>query len=184
MVECILMTFVCSLSVDVWHTMNTVPNRGFVKCPHQDTRPRLMEWLAAAIECNNDRAKMQVNPLHTSSNGFAVNLSAVLLKLCEPFLDPDIGMMQFMRVLMYCGKRGFHAHRQGVGQDRCVVPVFSRSSHHHRRRERHQGSGQCGGGTRTSRGQGHGGRGAGVCRLLLLMVQICIVACTCCGAHI
>lgn len=57
----------------------------------QDTRPRMMEWLAAAIECNNDRAKMQVNPLHTSSSGFAVNLSAVLLKLCEPFLDPDIG---------------------------------------------------------------------------------------------
>lgn len=51
----------------------------------------MMEWLAAAIECNNDRAKMQVNPLHTSSSGFAVNLSAVLLKLCEPFLDPDIG---------------------------------------------------------------------------------------------
>ena len=52
----------------------------------------MLQWLAAVIECNaKERSKMKMDHSQAASHGFFVNLNAVLLKMCEPFLDPLSG---------------------------------------------------------------------------------------------
>lgn len=53
-----------------------------------DTRERALEYIAAVITANEGRSKMQADVQATASHGFFHNLGAVMLKLCEPFLDP------------------------------------------------------------------------------------------------
>ncbi len=48
----------------------------------------MLAWLAAALELNAERGKMQMRIEKASSHGFAVNLSGVLMRLCDPFVDP------------------------------------------------------------------------------------------------
>uniref|UniRef100_A0ACD5WWW2 Uncharacterized protein n=1 Tax=Avena sativa TaxID=4498 RepID=A0ACD5WWW2_AVESA len=52
-----------------------------------DTRDQVLEYLAEVINKNVGRSRMQVDPLKCASAGMFVNLSAVMLRLCEPFLD-------------------------------------------------------------------------------------------------
>ncbi|KAK1660478.1 hypothetical protein QYE76_048637 [Lolium multiflorum] len=52
-----------------------------------DTRDKVLEYLAEMINKNVGRSGMQVDPLKCASSGTFVNLSAVMLRLCEPFLD-------------------------------------------------------------------------------------------------
>lgn len=55
----------------------------------KETRNATMEWIGKAIEGNIARSQMNPNRLEISSNGFCFNLSSVLLKLSEPFVDPS-----------------------------------------------------------------------------------------------
>eukprot|EP00803_Ostreobium_quekettii_P005943 evm.model.scf_1775.2 EVM.evm.TU.scf_1775.2 scf_1775:13595-17142(+) len=57
----------------------------------KDTREAMLKWFAAALKSNAGRARMNISPLATSSHGFCINLSRVLLQLCEPFVDPNSG---------------------------------------------------------------------------------------------
>ncbi|KAG6523946.1 probable ubiquitin conjugation factor E4 isoform X1 [Zingiber officinale] len=52
-----------------------------------DTRERVLEYLAEVIKKNSARSRMQVDPLSSASSGMFVNLSSVMIRLCEPFLD-------------------------------------------------------------------------------------------------
>ncbi|XP_066390202.1 probable ubiquitin conjugation factor E4 isoform X5 [Miscanthus floridulus] len=52
-----------------------------------DTREKVLEYIAEVINKNASRSGMQVDPLKCASSGMFVNLSAVMLRLCEPFLD-------------------------------------------------------------------------------------------------
>ncbi|KAM0885791.1 hypothetical protein ACQ4PT_030100 [Festuca glaucescens] len=52
-----------------------------------ETRDKVLEYLAELINKNVGRSGMQVDPLKCASTGMFVNLSAVMLRLCEPFLD-------------------------------------------------------------------------------------------------
>ncbi|KAK3146922.1 hypothetical protein QOZ80_3BG0275040 [Eleusine coracana subsp. coracana] len=52
-----------------------------------DTREKVLEYIAELINKNAARSGMQVDPLKCASSGMFVNLSAVMLRLCEPFLD-------------------------------------------------------------------------------------------------
>ncbi|XP_047082657.1 probable ubiquitin conjugation factor E4 [Lolium rigidum] len=52
-----------------------------------ETRDKVLEYLAEVINKNVGRSGMQVDPLKCASSGMFVNLSAVMLRLCEPFLD-------------------------------------------------------------------------------------------------
>ncbi|CAL8466128.1 g5664 [Coccomyxa elongata] len=54
----------------------------------QDTREGMLSWLALALECNAERNKMQMNPRLASNHSFFVSLDTVLLRLCDPFLEP------------------------------------------------------------------------------------------------
>ncbi|XP_059644288.1 probable ubiquitin conjugation factor E4 [Cornus florida] len=55
-----------------------------------DTRESVLEYLAEVINRNTSRAHMQVDPISCASSGMFVNLSAVMLRLCEPFLDANL----------------------------------------------------------------------------------------------
>lgn len=52
-----------------------------------DTREKVLEYLAVVIKKNAARSRIQVDPMSCASSGMFVNLSAVMLRLCEPFLD-------------------------------------------------------------------------------------------------
>ncbi|KAF3444825.1 hypothetical protein FNV43_RR14518 [Rhamnella rubrinervis] len=55
-----------------------------------ETRHHVLEYLAEVINKNSSRAHIQVDPLSSASSGMFVNLSAVMLRLCEPFLDANL----------------------------------------------------------------------------------------------
>ncbi|KAI4352517.1 hypothetical protein L6164_006760 [Bauhinia variegata] len=55
-----------------------------------DTRENVLEYLADVINKNVSRAHIQVDPMSCASSGMFVNLSAVMLRLCEPFLDATL----------------------------------------------------------------------------------------------
>lgn len=50
-----------------------------------------IDWIAAALHCNAERAKMRPDVRKAATEGFMINLSAVCLRLCRPFLDPVQG---------------------------------------------------------------------------------------------
>lgn len=55
-----------------------------------ETRENVLEYLAEVINRNSSRAHIQVDPLSCASSGMFVNLSAIMLRLCEPFLDANL----------------------------------------------------------------------------------------------
>lgn len=79
-------------------TIKTVANNLYdgltevLKCllKNTSTRETVLEYLAEVINKNASRAHLQVDPLSCASSGMFVNLSAVMLQLCEPFLDANL----------------------------------------------------------------------------------------------
>ena len=55
----------------------------------QDAREPMIQWLAAAVESSAGRAKMGRNIRQLPSDAFCLTLNTVLLKLCDPFVDPS-----------------------------------------------------------------------------------------------
>ena len=52
----------------------------------------MLQWIATCLEWNSkERSKMKMDHTHAASHGFFMNLDAVLLKMCEPFLEPLSG---------------------------------------------------------------------------------------------
>ena len=49
----------------------------------------MLAWLFAAVESNRERAKTMPDYRIAASHGFFMNLGAVCLKLCQPFLRPS-----------------------------------------------------------------------------------------------
>ncbi|KAL1291560.1 hypothetical protein HN51_060091 [Arachis hypogaea] len=62
----------------------------FILLKSKDTRDSVLEYLAEVININASRAHIQVDPITCASSGMFVNLSAVMLHLCEPFLDANL----------------------------------------------------------------------------------------------
>ncbi|KAK4772848.1 hypothetical protein SAY87_027867 [Trapa incisa] len=55
-----------------------------------ETRENVLEYLAEVLNKNSSRAHMEVDYMSCASSGMFVNLSAVMLRLCEPFLDANL----------------------------------------------------------------------------------------------
>ncbi|KAK8707547.1 hypothetical protein V6N13_058603 [Hibiscus sabdariffa] len=55
-----------------------------------ETRDSVLDYLAEVINKNASRAHLQVDPISCASFGMFVNLSAVMLRLAEPFLDANL----------------------------------------------------------------------------------------------
>mmetsp|Transcript_9577 Transcript_9577/g.28938 ORF Transcript_9577/g.28938 Transcript_9577/m.28938 type:complete len:1092 (+) Transcript_9577:200-3475(+) len=53
-----------------------------------EAREATLDWFSHVAKLNEDRQKMHFDPKTVSSDGFMLNVDAVLLKVCEPFLDP------------------------------------------------------------------------------------------------
>ena len=53
----------------------------------KESRDRMLDWFAAAINLNHKRRAIQVNQKEVSSDGFMINLTTCLDQLCEPFMD-------------------------------------------------------------------------------------------------
>ncbi|CAN7141040.1 unnamed protein product [Brassica rapa subsp. narinosa] len=71
-----------------------------------DTRECVLQFLSEVINANASRAHIQVDPVSCASSGMFCNLSAVMLRLCEPFLDPH-----FTKRDKIDPKYAFYGHR-------------------------------------------------------------------------
>ncbi|KAM6573677.1 hypothetical protein CsatA_017757 [Cannabis sativa] len=60
---------------------------------NQDTRRHVLEFFAEVINKNSSRAHIQVDAMSCASSGMFVNLSIVMLRLCDPFLDANLTKM-------------------------------------------------------------------------------------------
>lgn len=58
------------------------------------SRQRLLEWFAYAMNVNHKRRAIQVNPKEVASDGFMMNVTAVLDRMCEPFMDTKFDRME------------------------------------------------------------------------------------------
>ena len=50
-------------------------------------RESVLAYFAHILRLNEKRAQMQVDPQTVASEGFMHNIAAVLLDLCDPFMD-------------------------------------------------------------------------------------------------
>ncbi|KAG0558710.1 hypothetical protein KC19_10G048000 [Ceratodon purpureus] len=57
---------------------------------NSETKEAVLQYLADVIQKNGNRSQLQSNPLAVASSGMFVSLSAVMLKLCAPFLDASL----------------------------------------------------------------------------------------------
>lgn len=52
----------------------------------------MVKWIGICLEWNSkERSKMKMDYAHAAPDSFFINLDAVLLKMCEPFLEPLSG---------------------------------------------------------------------------------------------
>lgn len=49
----------------------------------------MLQWLFASVELNAERAKSYPDYRVAASDGFFMNLAAVCVKLCQPFIQPS-----------------------------------------------------------------------------------------------
>ncbi|KAF8459134.1 ubiquitin elongating factor core-domain-containing protein [Terfezia claveryi] len=52
-----------------------------------ETRSKVLDWFAKIVNLNTKRTALQVDPATVASDGFMLNVTAVLTRLCEPFMD-------------------------------------------------------------------------------------------------
>lgn len=57
----------------------------------QATREAMLKWIALALEANKEHKKEMPDISVAAPRGLMLNLSAVMLKVCDPFLDPASG---------------------------------------------------------------------------------------------
>ena len=53
----------------------------------KEARSKTLDWFAFIFNTNHKRRAIQVNPKEVASDGFMVNVTAVLDQLCQPFMD-------------------------------------------------------------------------------------------------
>lgn len=53
----------------------------------KDARSKVLDWFAFIFNTNHKRRALQVKPDEVASDGFMVNVTAVLDQLCQPFMD-------------------------------------------------------------------------------------------------
>lgn len=58
-----------------------------------EARERVLDWFALTVNANHKRRAMRVDKTTVSSDGFMVNVNAVLDKLCEPFMDAQFSKL-------------------------------------------------------------------------------------------
>lgn len=59
-----------------------------------DTRNRTLDWFSHIMNANHKRRAMQVDPKDISTDGFMLNITAVLDRFCEPFMDATFSKVE------------------------------------------------------------------------------------------
>ncbi|KXJ96819.1 ubiquitin elongating factor core-domain-containing protein [Microdochium bolleyi] len=59
----------------------------FIRAKGPETRSKMLEWFAFIFNSNHKRRALQVKASEVASDGLMVNVTVVLDKLCEPFMD-------------------------------------------------------------------------------------------------
>ncbi|CAH0045573.1 unnamed protein product [Clonostachys solani] len=54
-----------------------------------ETRSRTLDWFAYVMNSNHKRRALQVDPREVASDGFMMNITTILDRFCEPFMDND-----------------------------------------------------------------------------------------------
>lgn len=54
-----------------------------------DTRSHTLNWFAYIMNMNHKRRAMQVDPREVASDGFILNVTTIMDRFCEPFMDND-----------------------------------------------------------------------------------------------
>ena len=62
------------------------------------SRERMLNWVALTVNKNHKRRAMYVDDKLVSSDGFMINVTAVMDRLCEPFIDPSFGKVGIVQV--------------------------------------------------------------------------------------
>lgn len=57
-------------------------------------RSKLLDWLAYTMNVNHKRRALQVNAKDVASDGFMMNIAAVLDLMCEPFMEASFSRME------------------------------------------------------------------------------------------
>jgi ubiquitin conjugation factor E4 B len=54
-----------------------------------ETRSKTLDWFAYIMNSNHKRRALQVDPREVASDGFMMNVTTILDRFCEPFMDND-----------------------------------------------------------------------------------------------
>ncbi|KAH7040368.1 ubiquitin elongating factor core-domain-containing protein [Microdochium trichocladiopsis] len=65
----------------------------FIRAKGPETRSRVLEWFAFIFNTNHKRRALQVKANEVAADGLMVNVTVVLDKLCEPFMDSTFSKM-------------------------------------------------------------------------------------------
>ncbi|KAF1814506.1 hypothetical protein P152DRAFT_432509 [Eremomyces bilateralis CBS 781.70] len=59
----------------------------FIIKASKEPRERMLDWLAMTVNLNHKRRAIQVDPAAVATDPFMVNVTVILDRLCEPFMD-------------------------------------------------------------------------------------------------
>ncbi|KAM8926947.1 ubiquitin conjugation factor E4 A [Pelodytes ibericus] len=101
-----------------------------------DTKHLILSWLGNCLHANAGRAKIWANQVPEifmqtyASDSFFLNLSAALLRLCQPFCKPKSARLLTFNPT-YCAlreineeeRRSRNAHVKGLDKETCLIPA-------------------------------------------------------------
>ncbi|KAF2101129.1 hypothetical protein NA57DRAFT_65398 [Rhizodiscina lignyota] len=64
----------------------------------KEPRLRLLDWFALAVNSNHKRRAIQVDWKSVSTDGFMINITTILDRLCEPFMDATFAKVDRIEV--------------------------------------------------------------------------------------
>jgi ubiquitin conjugation factor E4 B len=68
----------------------------FIK--NKESREKMLNWFALTVNKNHKRRALQVDPKVVSTDGFMVNVTVILDRLCEPFMDASFSKIDRIEV--------------------------------------------------------------------------------------
>lgn len=66
-----------------------------------ETRSKTLDWFAYILNTNHKRRAMQVDPREVASDGFMLNITTIMDRFCEPFMDNDFAKVDKIDVAYF-----------------------------------------------------------------------------------
>ncbi|KAL3959704.1 hypothetical protein ACCO45_004821 [Purpureocillium lilacinum] len=96
-----------------------------------ETRSLTLNWFAYIMNMNHKRRAIQVDPREVASDGFMLNVTAVMDRFCEPFMDNDFSKVDKIDVKPSDGRQILL--RKGGGDSNFISEAFflTLAAHHY-----------------------------------------------------